>query len=213
MAKVSTYFPFLFKWECGLDLAKYGSLSLEEQFEKAKENGWAEDPADTGGATMCGVTIGTYTEYRRRMKKDRPTKEDLKAITFAEWSAIVKMFYWNRWKADLIKDQRVAEMLVDWVWASGVWGIKKPQQILKVAVDGLVGNKTIAAVNAQDPDMLYQSIDVARKDYINDIVFVSILRYEKKIGRKATDNELMKYTNKRFKAGWLNRLEDLSKVK
>lgn len=212
MAKIEVLLPFLLKWECGLDLRKYGSLTLEGMFNQAKKTGLADDPADTGGATMCGVTIGTYTEYRRRMKKGKPTKDDLKAITFAEWSAIVKMFFWNRWKADQIKDQKVANILVDWVWASGVWGIKKPQSILKVAVDGLVGSKTIAAVNATDPDMLYLSIRSARVDYINDIVFSSIIRYEKKIGRKATEKELMKYTNKRFKAGWLNRLADLDNL-
>jgi hypothetical protein bfra3_11916 len=212
MAKIEVLLPFLLKWECGLDLRKYGSLTLEDLFNQAKKTGFADDPADTGGATMCGVTIDTYTEYRRRMKKGKPTKDDLKEITFTEWSAIVKMFFWNRWKADQIKDQKVANILVDWVWASGVWGIKKPQSILKGAVDGLVGSKTIAAVNATDPDMLYLSIRSARVDYINDIVFSSIIRYEKKIGRKATEKELMKYTDKRFKAGWLNRLADLDNL-
>lgn len=213
MAKCEVLIPFLLKWECGLDLTKYGHLSLTDMFNQAKKSGWADDPADNGGATMCGVTIGTYTEYRRRAKKEKPSKTDLKALTFAEWLAIFKMFYWSRWKADQIQDQRIANLLVDWVWGSGSYGIKKPQSILGVNADGLVGSKTIEAVNAYDPDLLYKAIRSARVDYLNDIVFSSIIRYERKIGRKATEKELMKYTNKRFKNGWFNRLEDLDNLK
>jgi lysozyme family protein len=107
----------------------------------------------------------------------------------------------------------VANILVDWVWSSGVWGIKKPQSVLGTAVDGLVGSKTLQSVNKADPDLLFKSLYDARVDYINDIVFSSIVRYEKRIGRKATENELMKYTNKRFKNGWMRRLNDIVNLK
>jgi lysozyme family protein len=192
---------------------KYGNLPLDQQFLQAKKTGFANDPADSGGATMVGVTLGTYTEYCRRMKKGKPSVAQLKAMTYQEWLSIVKMFYWNRWKADDIKSQKVANILVDWVWSSGVWGIKKPQSVLGTAVDGLVGSKTLQSVNKADPDLLFKSLYDARVDYINDIVFSSIVRYEKRIGRKATENELMKYTNKRFKNGWMRRLNDIVNLK
>ena len=34
-----------------------------------------------------------------------------------------------------------------------------------------------------------------------------------KIGRKATDKELKKYTYVRFKIGWMNRLNDIINIK
>lgn len=51
------------------------------------EGGWANDPLDQGGATMKGVTIGTYTEYCRR--KGRPP-EQLRNISEAEWKRYSK---------------------------------------------------------------------------------------------------------------------------
>jgi len=50
--------------------------------------------------------------------------------------------YWERWQADRIRNQSVAELLVDWVWASGINGIKIPQQMLNLKPDGIVGEKT-----------------------------------------------------------------------
>jgi hypothetical protein len=32
----------------------------------------------------------------------------------------LKSLYWDKWKADQIKSQSVANILVDWVWASGI---------------------------------------------------------------------------------------------
>ena len=34
-----------------------------------------------------------------------------------------------------------ANTLVDWLWCSGAWGIKIPQKILGLKVDGIVGEK------------------------------------------------------------------------
>ena len=59
----------------------------------------------------------------------------------------LKHFYWDRWRADEIRDQKLAEMLVDWTWCSGRWGIVIPQRLLLVADDGIVGVNTISAVN------------------------------------------------------------------
>lgn len=36
------------------------------------------DPADLGGATNKGVTIGTYKEYHKKKGLPEPTVEDLK---------------------------------------------------------------------------------------------------------------------------------------
>ena len=73
--------------------------------------------------------------------------------------------YWDRWKADEIKSQSVADILVDWVWASGAHGIKIPQRLLGVTVDGIVGPKTIAAVNSRNPRELFDQIKIARFDF------------------------------------------------
>lgn len=211
MAKIEKIFTFLMKHEAGLPASFFGK-SFEDQFARAKKTGFANDPADAGGATMVGVTLATFTEYCRRRKLGHPTVADLKGITFRQWSEIVKMMYWDRWKADQIKDQAVANILFDWVWGSGSHGIKRPQMLLGVVADGIVGPKTIEAVNKSDPVILYRAILDARIDFINDICHSSVVRYEKRIGRKATQSEIMRHTNMRFKNGWLRRINDIANI-
>ena len=53
--------------------------------------------------------------------------------------------YWDRWKADEIKSQSIADILVDWIWASEMHGIKIPHDLVGVIPDGIVGPKTLAA--------------------------------------------------------------------
>ena len=47
--------------------------------------------------------------------------------------------YWDRWKADEIKSQSIADILVDWIWASEMHGIKIPHDVFGVIPDGIVG--------------------------------------------------------------------------
>ena len=175
------------------------------------EGGFVNDPTDRGGATNMGVTIGTWkqTGYDKDGDGDIDV-DDLKLLTKDDVvSRVLRPHYWNRWKADRINSQSVANILVDWVWGSGVHGIKIPQRILNVVQDGIVGEKTLAALNNYpDQKELFGKIFQARVDFINGIVERSVSDYEKKIGRKAPESELLKYTQKRFLKGWMNRLND-----
>ena len=63
MASIEKIIPFLVFWEAGVMAS---GLSNEELYLKAKAKGLASDPADSGGATLVGVTIGTYKDYCRR---------------------------------------------------------------------------------------------------------------------------------------------------
>lgn len=168
MAQVSKLAPFILQWE----------------------GGFVNDPDDLGGATNKGVTIGTYEAYCRKKGYPRPTVERLKNLSTAEWTEILKTMYWDRWQADLIKSQSIANILVDWVWASGVHGIKIPQEVVGVLADGVVGPKTIAAVNSKNPQELFASIKMARVAFIDEIC------------RKRP-------ANLKFKRGWLNRINSL----
>lgn len=171
MADVMKLVPFILKWE----------------------GGFVDDPDDLGGATNRGVTIGTYATYCKKKGYPAPTVERLKNLSEKDWAEILKTLYWDRWKADDIKSQSVANILVDWVWASGGNGIKIPQQVLGVTVDGIVGTKTLAALNARNPKELFEKIKEARVQFIEDIC------------RKRP-------ANNKFKKGWLNRINNLQYV-
>lgn len=168
MADVNKLAPIILKWE----------------------GGFVNDPDDLGGATNKGVTIATYTQYRKNNGLPLPTVDELKSMRHHEWVTILKTMYWNRWKADSIVNQSVANILVDWVWASGVHGIKRPQRMLGVKDDGAVGTITLGALNSYpNQQLLFDRIKADRVTYINEIC-------------------LKRPANNKFKKGWLNRLND-----
>lgn len=192
MANVDKLLPYILKWE----------------------GGFVNDPADTGGATNKGVTIATWRQVGYDKDGDGDIDvADLKLLSDADVrNRVLKPAFWDRWKADNIQSQKVANILVDWVWGSGKHGIVIPQRLLGVNPDGVVGNKTLSAVNFADPDQLFDAIYNARVKFLKDITASSVAAYEKKIGRKATEKELMKYTKKRFLKGWLSRLADIKDI-
>ena len=168
MADIKKLIPFLLKWE----------------------GGFVNDPVDLGGATNKGITIKTFISYRKAINGPPPIVKDLKNISDEEWTSVLKMFFWDKWKADDIKSQSLANILVDWVWASGMYGIKIPQRMLGVQQDGVVGPKTIEALNKEIPYIFWLSLVEERKDFVDNIV-------------KNNPSQI------RFKQGWLNRINDL----
>lgn len=187
MANIEKLVPFIIQFEAGISPA---GLTSEKLFEKARATGFANDPDDSGGATMVGVTMATYTDYCHKKGYPHPTVERLRSLTYAQWLDILKTMYWDRWRADEIESQPVAEILVDWVWTSGRHGITLPQSILGVTVDGIVGPETLAAVNRQTPELFFGRIVAARRAYI-DRICISQSKYNK------------------FKRGWHRRIDAL----
>ncbi len=136
------------------------------------EGGFSDHVADRGGATNKGVTISTW----RRCGYDKDGDgvvgvSDLRLISDEEVIAqVLKPHYWDRCRADEISDQSLANILVDWVWASGVWGIRFTQRILRVVDDGVVGDVTLRAINSADPESLFAQIKSRREWHFRSIV-------------------------------------------
>lgn len=133
------------------------------------EGGYCDDPDDRGGATNKGVTLSTWRQVGYDKDGDGDIDaNDIRLLSNEDATRVLKQFYWDRWKTDLISNQSVAEILVDWVWCSGKWGIVIPQQILQVQPDGIVGNKTVNAVNSHNQRDLHVKIVEARKKFIEN---------------------------------------------
>lgn len=174
MADVNNLAPFILKWE----------------------GGFVNHPNDPGGATNKGVTIAVWKSQGYDKDGDGDIDvADLKLIDNNDATKILKSNYWNRWFADQIDSQAVANILVDWVWTSGAWGIKIPQRLLGLREDGIVGYQTMRA--------LKESIDTPEKraKFIKELY---LARYE-------YINNIIKSNPKLavFKKGWVNRMKDL----
>ena len=169
MAKIEELIPFVLYFEVGLTKSEL-SFPVPQMYAAATKKGFANDPVDRGGATMCGVILDTYRTYRKSKGILTTTVNDLKKMPYEDWRAIIKQMFWNRWKADEIIFQPLANLLVDWVWASGVNGIKIPQRVLGVTADGIVGPKTIAALNAANPRQLFDTLHNERIKFVDGIV-------------------------------------------
>lgn len=156
------------------------------------EGGFVNDPVDKGGSTNMGVTIGTWRSVGYDKDGDGDIDvDDLHLLTREDViERVLRPHYWNRWRADEIHNQSVANILVDWVWASGAHGIRRPQRILGVTADGIVGPKTIAAVNSMDAMELHFRIKNDRIRFIDEICKANPLQ-------------------ERFRRGWLNRINEL----
>ncbi len=154
----------------------------------AFEGGFVNDPKDRGGATNMGVTLSTWKKVGYDKDDDGDIDAaDIRLLSKKDAIAVLKSNYWNRWRADQITNQSMAEILVDWLWSSGKWGIVIPQRLLKVPEDGIVGPKTLYALNSANQRGLHAAMFQARSRFILDIV----------------NNHP---EQKKFLNGWMNRL-------
>lgn len=156
------------------------------------EGGYVNHPNDKGGATNKGVTLETWRVNGRDINGDGTIDEkDLKLITEEEATAIMKKNYWDKMKADDIRSQSIANLIVDWGWGSGPGtAAMKVQRIVGEKADGVIGPKTIAAINAQNPEDLFKRIHDERKQHFENIV------------KKDPTQQV-------FLKGWLRRLDSI----
>lgn len=170
MADFNKAIPFVLKWEGGFGHFK-------------------EDP---GGATNRGITFALFKEYAARLGL-LPNIDGLKSLTEDQAKQIYKLRFWDVMKGDQIINQNIANIIFDAFVNSGKWGLKLAQKEVGSTPDGEFGPKTLQALNAAAPKMLFGAIKEARITYYNNLV-----------ERKPHMNI--------FHKGWLNRVNDLQYI-
>lgn len=113
-----------------------------------KEGGYQENKADRGnaneGATNFGITSRTLGDWRRL---GRPaTRAEVKALTLAEAKDIYAARYARPFEK--VPFEHLRAHLIDVGALSGpVTAIRLLQDVLGVPVDGILGDRTLAALN------------------------------------------------------------------
>jgi lysozyme family protein len=157
------------------------------------EGGYSNIPEDKGGETYAGIARNfhpnwpgwTYIDFVKKTKG--PIARNTK---FPDVQYQVDDFYLNWWNSQRfgeIKSQDVANLLFDYNVNSSSLAIKAIQRIVNVPVDGGMGPKTIAAINASDPTKVYTALKAERKAFYDSIV-------------------KRDPTQEKFYAGWMNRI-------
>ena len=154
------------------------------------EGGWADHPSDPGGATMKGITIGTYRQWKGRAV----TKAELRAISDEEVAAIYKRNYWDKVRGDDLPAGLDLVAFDAAVNSGPARGARWLQTALGVAADGKIGPKTIAAAEAADAaTAINRALDVR----------LSFLKAAKNKGKPLWPT---------FGKGWGRRVSDVRKV-
>lgn len=116
------------------------------------EGGYVDDPQDPGGATNFGVTLATARAFKLDLDHDGDVdKADVKALTPATVAPVYHRGYWLASSADNCPvglDYIVFDCAVN----QGVGRATKwLQKVAGVTADGVIGPKSIAAIQKLEP--------------------------------------------------------------
>lgn len=118
-------------------------MSLDKALEYLlrHEGGWSNHPADRGGATMYGITQGTYDQWRTSVVK-KP-KASVRKISKQEARDLYEVMYWRAGGCDRLP-WPISYLVFDASVNSGVSrGVRWMQTGLGLAADGKVGPATM----------------------------------------------------------------------
>ncbi len=130
------------------------SIDAALKYTFVNEDGFSDHPADRGGATS---QYGIIQEELARWRRHPVSKQDVREMGADEAKAIYESWYWRPLGCHLIISEAIAICMFD---IGVVRGIGIPpgyaQAICNahgagLKLDGHIGPKTIAAINALDP--------------------------------------------------------------
>jgi len=120
------------------------------------EGGFVNDPADPGGPTKYGVTLETLEAWRGR---DNLTEQDVKDLDIAEARQILLQRYLFGPGLDKVNNILVQLLAVDmWVNHGPKRAAQLFQRALKLPVDGIMGPKTLNALNGNEPVNVFRAL-------------------------------------------------------
>lgn len=156
------------------------------------EGGYANVTGDLGQETANGISRKFWPKWNgwKIVDANKPLRNG-QMIKDPAFLHEVELFYlnefWYRMKGDKITSQRVAGFIYDWYVNSGNSALKAIQGLVNVTKDGIMGNKSISEINAQNEFVFMSRLISARTAFVEDIV-------------KRNPSQ------RKFLVGWLNRI-------
>ncbi|MBI1261274.1 MAG: hypothetical protein GC184_06090 [Rhizobiales bacterium] len=125
-------------------------------------------PNDRGGPTKYGITLKKLAEWRNHVV----IAADVMNLTEPEARAIYTHEFIVKPGFDLVQNESLQEALIDYGVNSGPrQAIKTIQTILSLVVDGVLGPKTVAAINGtSDPRRLTNQLCCERLRFLGRLV-------------------------------------------
>jgi lysozyme family protein len=166
--------PFIKKWEGGI------SKDTRDQCSK--------DPLPDGSGYHTNKGICWMT-FKAVFGSGPDAVKKFYTMSDEDWGLVYKGLFWDAMKADQIKSQKVADIIVHWAWGSGASiPTKTIQKIVGVTVDGKIGPKTLEAINGMDEEVLVAKLKERNYAFFEGLVVQP------------------KYSM--YRKGWFNRLNE-----
>lgn len=154
------------------NLYKDTALSFEGGYQKI-----ASDPGNYNSEQqLVGTNYGISAPVAEQWFGYPPQESDMRSITPTIAAKIFETLYWNKIRATEIIDQGVAEMLVDHAINAGVATAAGIMQNMlnwefgeDLAVDGVIGNRTLLAINTKNPVKVFQKYGLYRIQHYESI--------------------------------------------
>lgn len=144
---------------------------MQNNFEKclplvlSHEGGYADHPADPGGATNRGVTKRVWEEWVGH----EVTKDDIKALTVEDVTPLYRKRFWDACKCDDLHagvDYAVFDLAVN----SGTGRAAKfLQEAVGATPDGRIGPRTLSAANSFGPNLIIGKIYDRRESFYRSL--------------------------------------------
>jgi lysozyme family protein len=140
---------------------------MQSNFEKSlamvlkSEGGFVNHPKDPGGMTNLGVTRLVWETWVKR----RVTDDEMRALTPELVGPMYKKMYWDGVKGDELP-KGLDYAMFDFAVNAGPWRATKIlQAALDVTVDGMLGKKTLAAVEKADQKELLELFTLGKEAF------------------------------------------------
>ena len=134
-------------------------MNFDQAFERliGHEGGYVNHPDDPGGETKFGITKRTYP------------LENIKGMTLERAKALYLRDYWGPAGCDAVPDGIKFDLFDMAVNSGAVTAIKTLQRAVDATPDGILGPKTLQAINSMPAPRLVARLNGHRLDLMADL--------------------------------------------